>query len=350
MTQKANVDFNGDGKSDFVVARGTNSPGPGEASAGMLSPNRGAAAYRERKSLERDQPTSILAPPIYWYIWLNGTSTTGVVGFGDSATDFFTPADYDGDGKTDISVWRPGAPGSAAFYILQSSTNTAVVIPFGQNGDDSAIVGDYDGDGKADPAVYRCPPFGGPAGQCYFFYRGSLNNPSGNVTYVPWGFGVDGDFFVNTGDFDGDGKNDFCIQRVAPGSATQGQFVLLKTTGGVEYINWGLATDFIIPGDYDGDGKSDFCVMRQSTNNEHWVLTRTGTTFMIPWGVPTDTETPGDYDGDGKQDVAIWRGSTDPTQNFFWIRRSSDGGLMRPEWGQCPVGACDYPVANWYVH
>ncbi|PYS97728.1 MAG: hypothetical protein DMF63_18850, partial [Acidobacteria bacterium] len=69
--------------------------------------------------------------------------------------DTFVPTDFDGDSKSDIAVWRPGAPLVAAFYILQSQTNTVRIDTFGQSGDDARVTGDYDGDGKADPAVYR---------------------------------------------------------------------------------------------------------------------------------------------------------------------------------------------------
>lgn len=352
-----NMDMDGDGKSDFVVARGTNTPLTEDQAVSTATINKGVYTVRERLAKDREAAakgetnTDNLAPNIVWYSSVNGSGATTVSSFGDAASDFLVPNDYDGDKKTDLAVWRPGAPFTAAFYILQSSNNTVRTDVFGQTGDDPAITGDYDGDGKADTATFRCPAFTDPAGQCYFFYRPSSqnNNTPGGIWVVPWGFGKDGDFFPNTGDFDGDGKNDFCLQRANPSAPSSGQFVLLKSNGfGTEFINWGTSSDFIIPGDYDGDGKSDFCVRRTVSGvRQHYILTRTGATSLNnPWGITGDVSVPGDYDGDGKQDIAVWRPSADPSQNFFYVLRSSDNQVQAFEWGQ----QNDIPPASWYVH
>ncbi len=348
------ADFNGDGKTDFTVARGTLSP-LSEATTTNTSPillgfeNSGETKGRikRQKNIEAsgDAP---LAPPIYWYTYINGTGAVSTAQWGDAATDFIVTEDFDGDSKSDLTVWRPGPPFGSNFFILQSATNTVRFDTFGQEGDDPAVVGDYDGDGKADPAVYRCPSIGSPAGQCYFFYRSSV---SGQIIYNPWGFGNDGDFFPYVGDFDGDGKNDFCIQRTNPSQAGQGQFVLLKSGGGIEYINWGNDTDFLIPGDYDGDGKTDLCVRRTvSGARAHYVLTRTGAIITANWGITGDSSVPGDYDGDGKTDFAIWRGSVTPGQSAFYVLNSGSNSVSALQWGQCPSGNCDYAVAGWPVH
>lgn len=300
---RAPVDFNGDGRTDFAVVRNTNVP-----------PNQ-----------------------ITWFVNLNGTSTTFASLWG-LATDFFVPADYDGDRKTDIAVWRPGAPTVAAFYILQSQTNTLRFETFGQTGDDPTVVGDYDGDGKADLAVYRNGP--GPSGQSTWFYRGSFSNPSGITTYVPWG--ISGDFPA-PGDYDGDGRNDFVIQRDGGGN---GVFWLLQTTAGVTTRVFGLPTDLITPGDYDSDGKTDIAVLRPGTTYQWFVLqSSNGNVVQRSFGSTSDFPVPGDYDGDGRTDQAIWRPSVTPGASAFWVNGSSSGV------GSLTFGANgDYPVANYNVH
>ena len=68
-----------------------------------------------------------------------------------AATDMPVPADYDGDHKTDIAVFRPS---DGNWYIHNSSNGQFVTIHWGQTGD-VPVPGDYDGDGKNDVAVFR---------------------------------------------------------------------------------------------------------------------------------------------------------------------------------------------------
>jgi hypothetical protein len=300
------LDFNGDGKTDFAVVRNT-----GGGAGGQIT----------------------------WFIQNNGGGGLYGAEWGIS-TDNFVPEDFDGDNKTDLAVWRQGAPGTAAFYILQSQDSTVRIEPFGQTGDDPSMVGDYDGDGKADPAVYRAGAASGDPST--WFYRGSLNNPAGNVTYVPWGKNGD---FPAPGDYDGDGRNDFVVQR----SEGFARFWMWQTTGGVSSVLFGFPTDQVVPGDYDGDGKTDIAIVRQMSGQLRWqfIPSSAPTTFREAiFGVSaTDFPTPGDYDGDGKTDVAIWRPSATPGASVFWALGTTIGVLSAP-FGH----NTDYPPANFNTH
>jgi hypothetical protein len=105
-------------------------------------------------------------------------------------------ADFDGDGRTDISVFRPS---SGTWYVMQSGSNTFRAQQFGTNGD-RIVPGDYDGDGRTDFAVFR------PSDSNWYILRSSDNSFSA----VNWGLNTDKPV---SGDYDGDGRTDIAVYR-----------------------------------------------------------------------------------------------------------------------------------------
>ena len=256
---------------------------------------------------------SVFRPSVAdWYVLGSANGSVTGLHWGIQG-DELASADYDGDLKVDIAVWRAGSPG--VMYILNSSDNTGTFIPFGQTGDDPSIIGDYDGDGKADPAVYRP---GATAGQqSTFYYRGSSNNPTGSIAFVP--YGLNGDVPVR-GDYNGDGRLDPTVFRPASGV----WYSLSLATNTSTATNWGLGGDKLVPADYTGDGKTDHAVFRDGL----WYIRRSdnGLVDYVSWGLPTDRLVPSDYDGDGRADVAIYRDGT-------WYIQQSAGGVRHVIFG-----------------
>ena len=263
-----------------------------------------------------------------WYINPSAApQSLSAVTFGLSS-DRLTPADYDGDGKTDIAVWRENSanPGFSYFYILNSSSNTFRSEQFGRPGDNPSVVGDWDGDGRDDPAVYRS---GASAGnQSFFFYRPSAQ-PGVDFATVYWG--ANGDTPMR-GDFDGDDKADAAVFR--PSNNTW--YILQSSNAQLKVDYWGLSTDKFVPTDYDGDRKTDLAVFRdgvwyikQSSNNQP---------RYERFGAATDTLVPADYDGDGRADIAVFR------SGIWYLQRSTAG------FTGVPFGAStDLPVPNAFV-
>lgn len=301
---EAPVDMNGDGKSDFVVVRNTSGATSGEITW---------------HTILKDGPP---AAPTVWGI----------------ATDTYIPADFDGDAKDDVAVWRPGSPGR--FYIIRSSSQTFIVEDFGQTGDDPTVSGDYTGDNKDDLAVYRA---GATPGTNSFWYYRSIGSTSGFQT-VEWGQNGD---FPAPGDYDGDNKYDFVVQR-ADTNGVNGRF-FVRTSVGAQYSElFGLASDVVVPGDYDDDGKTDLAVVRDSGGVLRWDFEPSGTAGSTvvtdTWGVTaTDFITQGDYDGDGRTDYSVWRPGN---PGVFYMMTVGNRIITTRTWGVTG----DYPVANYNEH
>ncbi len=260
-----------------------------------------------------DTGTSALQNPVHTYT-TPGTYTVSleVTGPGGSKTetkvDYITVdrkvavADFDGDGDTDISVYRP----SNGRWFIKDQGQTQWGYP-----NDLPVPGDYDGDGTIDIAVFR------PSnGKWYIYGQGSTT------------WGMDGDVPVPC-DYNGDGVDDIAVYRPSNGN----WFIM-----GQSYIAWGRPWhhDIPVPGDYDGDGVCDIAVYRPGVNYDkgRWFIMGQG---QIRWGHPWEDDIPvlGDYDGDGSVEPAVFR----PAIGNWYIY-----GIGKISWGS----AGDTPVPGDY--
>ena len=221
--------------------------------------------------------------------WYLNQTTAGFTGleFGIS-TDRIAPADFDGDGKTDVAVFRSGN-----WYILKSQLGFTGEA-FGTAGD-IPVPADYDGDGLADVAVFR------PSDGTWYF-----NQSTAGFKAVQ--FGQFGDQPV-AADYDGDDKADPAIFR-------NGSWYIQMSTLGFTGFVFGAVNDKPVPADYDGDGTTDAAVFR----NGGWYIMGSQTGFTSnSFGIANDKPAPADYDGDGKADIAVFR------NGVWYIQQTSQG-------------------------
>ena len=172
-------------------------------------------------------------------------------------------ADFDGDKKTDISIYQSN---TGAWYISPSSGSPAYGVGWGGTGF-TFVPGDYDGDGKTDIAVYQTS-----TGAWY------IQPSSGAAAYVV-GWGGTG-YTPIPGEYDGDGKTDIAVYQTSTGA-----WYIQPSSGAPAYVvGWGGTGYTPIPGDYDQDGIADIAVYQGSTGAWYVKPSSGAPAYGVGWG------------------------------------------------------------------
>jgi len=248
----------------------------------------------------------------YWYLL---QSTAGIdYRYWGFPTDTVAAAHFDNDGKTDLGVFRDGT-----WHGWSSEANNWRPIQIGAAGD-QPMPGDFEDIGPTiqDQAVRGVrngvPKWFLREGQ-YVIYQGP---------WTSYEYTLPGELASDkpvVGDFNGDSRDEF-------GYFQNGYWYTVDFRGYAppKTFQWGMAGDIPVPGDYDGDRQDDYAIFRPA-DGTWWINLSSGGIFAMQFGMSTDIPVPADYDGDGKVDIAIYRNGE------WWQFLSSTGTHVVYNWG-----------------
>ena len=272
----AQFDYTGSNRSSYLVVRNTGG-GPGGAITWFIRDNDGTATGPDRSYLLGQQGDFFVGgdfdgdnvwDPAVWHPGTPGHYTARLssrpanaplleLDFEQSGDDPRNAGDYDGDGKSDFAVYRAGASsGDPSFTVVRLSSNGSDrILPTGMNGYFSVGGSDMTGDGIADVEMQS----NGGGGNAKI----DIHDGTDGTIVSTFNFGTPTDVVV-AGNHTGSALADTTVVRGNAGNIVWNT----RDTGTgtpIASVNFGLsASDFPLSGDFDGDGYDDYAIWRPS--------------------------------------------------------------------------------------
>lgn len=257
----------------------------------------------------------------YWFFLNTQTGHWGAVPWGRTL-DIPAPADYDNDGKTDVGIfrWWNFETGDTNEYWLGKSSGGYHVLAYEWEPGYNKFSRNYVGDGRAEIGqLYKINISQDTTQPCFIsvYFIGDDQNNTVRKTV--------GDTcnVIPTpvpGDYNNDGRSEIAVFNDRTFKVWLPPYSPAYTAPN---ITQSLDVDLPAPGDYDGDGKTDFAGTKAVAGRLIWRIkySVSGNEAETDFGYATDKPVPGDYDGDGKTDIAVWRAS----DGGWWIMYSASG-------------------------
>jgi len=284
-------DFDGDGKAHAAVFRRSTGEWYVRGITGVQFGMRGDIPVPGDYDGDLKMDVAVYRPStgVWWILSSSNASTTCVQWGNPGSRDVPLPADYDGDGKTDVAIYRPE---TGVWWLLKASANfsysSARTLQWGNPGsEDVPVPGDYDGDGRADLAIWR------PGTGVWWLLRSSSDYSYAGARTVQWGVGAERDVPVPA-DYDGDGTTDIAVWRPRTGT----WWVLRSrdeySWGTALTVQWGVGSleDVPVPADHDGDGRADLAIYRPGSAS--WYVRCSAGEYTTYWNFQYGDRSQGD--------------------------------------------------------
>ena len=272
----AQFDYTGSNRTSYVFVRNTGG-GSGGAVTWFIRDNDGTASGPERSFVlgkstdffvggdfdgDNVWDAAVWTPgnPGHYQVKLSSRPADAPpleLDYGQPGDDPSHAGDYDGDGTYDFALYRAGVNSGDTSYmfIRLSSDGSERILPAGVNGNFASGGMDINGDGIADIAVQS----NAGGGVAHFDIRSGVNG----VVVDGFNFGSPNDLIV-AGNHTGNAQADITLLRGVSGNL---QWTTRDSATGTAQapVNFGAsATDFVLSGDFDGDGLDDYAIWRPS--------------------------------------------------------------------------------------